>query len=708
MATNRYTRLSYSNLNDLPMLQLPFEALNNVVLKAQQSKDEFAQLSGLTPKYIQESETDRNLASSITTYQNQLTQQLTDLAASGNTSEYRRQLGNAKKAIVDMWKPGGAAYALEQRYSGWETEKKRIQEAMKDAPLVANFLQRSYKFNDIGYNPATREYKNLNPANFVRDVSEKEINEWFDKNHANIKDSLLQEGYSRKALEGVNTLHDFWQIKGVPYNRLVETFLNLFPEEYTQSIFQKEAAYQFFDPSRPAPETSIFETTKDKEGNIVPKKDASGNYVLNSNNPVAKLIQGQAMAGTRRDIVHDRKVVKNDIALERAKLRLKREDEEANYVPRESEVFNMPGGGVKPLELKIDDKGNIVRASGQSIGGMYQTLYPGSQVLSTTGNVSPPKEKAIDLFRNGTLAKQIPEAGQVYDKYKGEKWFQNLGDKEKAELLVEATNQAAKLTQTTNISANFPEGRNAEREIQNKTERIVGKGAALGDISNRTLYVISGNNVSSEPVTVNDVIKDYFKGDTEAFIKATRYKADVRGDNAIMPSGDFVDFSYKKGKNVKTVRLLVGQDNTVQSHIRTPLFIGNSVLNQAQDKSLPFETGIKELDDLYPKGVQTKRKTIYLDEDYNNMAERIIDDFERDGFYINPDTGEKVTNKLAVQGIVNRYRSEAENLRRSPSKNTARNEVWVLDYATGEEIGNEQFWRDLNARLESEAIKYEK
>jgi hypothetical protein len=722
---NRYTQLSQSNLNDLPLLQLPFEALNNVVLKAQQSKDEFEQLSGLTPKYLQQSESDRKLAASVQGYQSQLAQNLTELAASGNTSEYRRQLGQAKRAIVDMWKPGGAAHALEQRHAGWEAEKKRIEDAMKDNPIVAQALTQGYKFNDIGYNPNQRTYNPLGQSVFVRDVPEKEINEWFDRNQGNIKDSLLNEGYSKKALEGVNTLHDFWQIKGVPFNRLVDTFLNLFPEEYTQSIFQREAAYRFFDPSRPTPETSVFQTTTDKQGNVVRKTDSKGNYVLNTNNPIAKLIQGQALLGERRDISHDRKIVKDDIALERAKLRLKREDEEAQYVPRATQEFNMPGGGIKPLDLNLDKNGLITVPSTPS-GLRYNISdLDGSKIHSTQfASKYGVNVKAIDLFRDGTIAKEIPEAKQVYDKYKNETWFKNLDDKKKAEVLIEATNQAAALTRTTSLTANFPEGDNAKKEIENKTFRIVGKGEALGDIQNRPVYTITNGTVSSEPMSVNRIIDEHFGGDRKKFIESARFKSDIRGDNALMPSGDFIQVTIppKKGflgmgkEGTKTITLLATEDNTIQAAIRAPLYMGNAVRYGSKDLSYPFETGVTlpngtKLDGeggLYPMGLQTQRRTIYKDDDYRQQAENVLSSYETNGFYLNPQTGERVTNKLAVQAIADQYRKEADRLKRSPKENTARFEVNVLDYATGQQIGDDAFWRDITRSLESEAIKYER
>ena len=115
--TNRYTNLSYSNLNDLPLLSLPFEQLQGVLSASQQAKDQFDELSGLTPKYIQNSASDVKLAGTVKQYQNDVAAQLAEIAQSGDANKYRRELANARKNIVKMWQPGGAANALETRYA---------------------------------------------------------------------------------------------------------------------------------------------------------------------------------------------------------------------------------------------------------------------------------------------------------------------------------------------------------------------------------------------------------------------------------------------------------------------------------------------------------------------------------------------------------------------------------------------------------------
>jgi len=83
---NRYTQLSYSNF-DLPMLQLPFEQLNELVGSFQKSKDEFDALSELMPKYIKDSQSDTELVGQIKSYQNQVVNQLADVAATGDVAE---------------------------------------------------------------------------------------------------------------------------------------------------------------------------------------------------------------------------------------------------------------------------------------------------------------------------------------------------------------------------------------------------------------------------------------------------------------------------------------------------------------------------------------------------------------------------------------------------------------------------------------------
>lgn len=715
MSTNRYTNLSYSNLNDLPLLSLPFEQLQGVLSASQQAKDQFDELSGLTPKYIQNSPSDVQLAGTVKQYQNDLAVQLADIAASGDANKYRRELANARRNIVKMWQPGGAAHALETRYAEDLKDKETVRKAFENAPRIGEYILGTKQYNDVNYNAAQGTYSNVSRSTYHRNVEEKEINDWFDKNLGNVKDSLLNEGYSKKQIDGITTMHDFWKTEGVPFNKLVDTFTKLFPQEYASSIYQREAANRYYNPSLPPISPNIFQTEVDKKtGNRVAKLDNKGRYVLNTDNPIAAMIQGYSQLGERVNLKHDRKFDNNEIALERAKLRLKREEEAAEYTPRHQEVINQKG--ITPISLDIDEKGFVKSIEGKdmdvtpSAGGMafnLKGLYPGSEY----GGI-----KAIDLFKNGTIAKQIPEATAVYNKYKNETWFRNLDDKKKAEILIEATNKVADLTRTTSISVNFPEGAGAKKTIEEKSYRVIGKGNQLGDIQNRPVFVLDGSSISSEPMTVDDIIDQYFGGDKEKFTAAARVKGDVRGDNFAMPSGDYIQFTVEslqgvpgfRSKKNKTITILASEDNRTQMALRTPIYMGNAVRFGAQDKSYPFQTGIGAVDNQYPSGIQTQRVTIFKDEDYDNQAREIEAKFDADKFYIEPSTGRKITNRLEAKAIADEYRGQASYLRKSPKENNARFSIQVLDAGSGQVIGNENFWNEINGNLENEASKYER
>lgn len=690
---NRYTQLSYSNF-DLPMLQLPFEQLNELVGSFQKSKDEFDALSELVPKYIKDSKSDTELVGQIKSYQNQVVNQLADVAATGDVSEYRRQLTEAKKAIANMWKPGGAANALEQRYDQEQARIKEVTEFFKDNKLLQERFKKDYAYNNIEYDPDTGGFKSLGGQQYYKHYTEADINKWATDNIDKLKAEYLGEGYDVRALNDVTDLHSFIKKTGVTRERIQQIMLKTLPTEFIQSMYQDAATQKYFNPNAPDINPEVMSTveTKDKNGKIIKKQ------VLNLDNPVGKFISG-IMDRAYTEIDVDRLQVKDDIELERRKIKMQKDADAPNYIPRELEIVNMPGGGIPELKFNLDDNGFIVEIS----PALRQRNSPYDMGLSTIENKTS-KDKAIDLFRNGTLAKQIPEAGQVYERFKNEPWFKKLSDKAKAEYLIEATNQSTKLTRTTNIKANFYQD---EKTINEKTNVIIGSKNALGEIKNRQIIMLDKNNtVISGPNNIQSIIEEYFAGDVEKFIASSKVKADIRGDNAFMPSGDYIDITYIDGKKVNTITVLATQDDPYQTSVRSTIFKGNSVLYGNYNTSVPFKTGIPRVDERWPEGIQTKRVTIYLDQDVDNMANQVLQTYQKNGYYIDPN-GVRITNSNVIDQIVNQYKSEAERLRKSPKENTARNEIYVQNPVDGKLIGDSNFWREITQATETEAANYE-
>lgn len=746
MATNRYTQLSYSNLNDLPLLQLPFEELNNLVMASQKSKDEYDAIAEMTPKYIKDSESDTALKNTISAYQAQVTNQLADIASSGDAVEYRRQLNNAKKAIVNMWKPGGPANALEQRYEQEQKRIKDLEEYFKDNKLVQEMYKRDYNYNDIEYDPETGGFKSLAGQSYFRDINDEEISKWFLEHGKAVKDVLFNEGYTDIPFDNITTIRDFFQIKGVPYSKLIEVFEKTMPQDFKNSILQKHRALRFFNPNIPEPGDYLYETEKDDKGktkiddngNVVFKRepvlDAKGKQVINPDtgekltklvpdmtNPFMKLYSGYGDIFESENITHDRIVLKNYIELERQKLALKKESEAAEYIPR-ANVANVPGA---PEQLTIDTNGMIVI-------GTQTTTRPGysagieRDVLGTGPKTTNTKVSAITAFKDGSLAKVYPEAKAVYDEYKNDPVFKGYSDVQKSKFLTSLLNNALAKRQTFTFTINQPTD-NAEGVKLRKTkkEAIVGKDDTLGSISGRPLFLIDGNgNIISDAKSAQNIIDEYFGGNVEEFIKKTGWQGDSQSDNPVVASSDILTFQVDKkglfggkplfGPTSNSVRLLVSNDSYVQADIKSQIYIGNQAMTNAQGKSLPIYAEIlpgdsPELQQVLMQNpvLEVRRKPILLHQDLKEQLQIAQKAFKDYGKYTDPLTNVTYDSQAAFSGYVKEKSNEINTVQRSTKLNTVRYEPEVYNYRTNQLIGRKSFWDQYVARIEDYSAKQE-
>lgn len=204
MAINRYSNLQYSTMRDLPLLQIPFDQLDSVLGSYQQKKDINDQLAGTTPKYIQESERDVALAGKVTSYQNKITSELSDIAKSGNVGQYMSALSSAQKNMLDLWKPGGAAHSLQSRYTEYQKAKEEIKDHTKDFknPLYNQYftdgLTSQLKGKGEIYNPAMRTYSPISSPNLFAETdigSEVDtfLKDWAEDKNYDIQ--LSKDGY---------------------------------------------------------------------------------------------------------------------------------------------------------------------------------------------------------------------------------------------------------------------------------------------------------------------------------------------------------------------------------------------------------------------------------------------------------------------------------------------------------------------------------
>ena len=701
MSTNRYTTLAYSNLNDLPLLSLPFEQLQGVLSASQQAKDQFDELSGLTPKYIQNSPSDVKLAGVVKQYQNDVAAQLAEIAQSGDANKYRRELANARKNIVKMWQPGGAANALETRYAEDLKDQETVRTAFKDTPHVGEYILANKQYGDVEYNAAQGTYKNVNRSTYFRNIKDEDISKWFQDNSKIIKEQLLDEGLSNDQVNSITSIRDYWQLKGVPFNRLVAIFDNTLPDDFKKSIYQKAAADKYFNPSLPDIGQSAYEL-EEKDGQLVPKTDTDGNYVLDLTNPIGRLLQGYSVAGTYRDIEHDRKVIDDKAALEAIRhSNRKKEIDYENRIQTTTMMTRLMNNDNAMPEMKLDKNGNLLfdmdmqkaLEKGYFKGGSYSYNAPKETKLG------------IDYIKSGKADEYFPGVTSIYNKFSEEPFFQELSPTQQSKYIVEQYNNQREQMQTFDVAMDIPSGKNADKETKTMQYQIVGEKGSWGLMGQAALHVYNPRGgVNGKVLSAEKLAEEAGYGkDVEAFQKAARWTSTVRADNPAIPSGHHVHVKHKKTGELITV--LVSPESIEKNQIKTPAYVGNAPRFNPKEQSEVFFTNIPEIDKVTGGPIFTRREVIYPS-DQMEQTKRSIENAYARGEDIYDDAGKKITSLQQLVGYVSKFEEEKQTLLRNPANNKPTIQLGVYNANTQERIGGQETWDAINNQIEAKARNY--
>lgn len=163
--SNKYTRLAPSSgLNDLPMVSIPFEQLDQLAGTAQQEKNTFDRVNAMKFNSL---ERDKGLASKVNEYQANIGSQLTDVAHTKSVSEYRSALWDATKNLVNLRQPGGAVYALEERFKQDASVRKQMYDKYKKDASSINYeyALSQYDPGDINFNIDRGTFNSISAPN---------------------------------------------------------------------------------------------------------------------------------------------------------------------------------------------------------------------------------------------------------------------------------------------------------------------------------------------------------------------------------------------------------------------------------------------------------------------------------------------------------------------------------------------------------------
>ena len=159
---NRYTNLSYSTLNDLPLPQIPFEQLGKVLESYQQQQDTFEAVREKGYNVLK-NDSDQKLAKQVEGFQDEIVSNLANQYMKGGTQEYMSALRGGIKSLIKLRQPGGAIAALEGRHKQLATVQEELKKKYEKDAAIDNYevAKSMIKIGDVNYNAETGTYNSI-------------------------------------------------------------------------------------------------------------------------------------------------------------------------------------------------------------------------------------------------------------------------------------------------------------------------------------------------------------------------------------------------------------------------------------------------------------------------------------------------------------------------------------------------------------------
>lgn len=613
-------------------------------------------LNRIMPNYLRNSPTDVEAAKQFKSKYDSIIEQTSEAFANGNINEGRRLMSQGLRQIEQDQLPGGDFYELERRVGEYQNEVKRLRELYKDNPRIAEYAIA----NKIGLtdfrNPETGEAQSIQSASDIyKDVSDKDISAWFNQTLDNIKDTLIQQGWSRNKVDAITTIHDLKTLTGREFSDVMGILVNTFPEEFKQSIAQRYAADKYFNPNLPNIDpTKVFETTVNERGELEILTDDKDRPVF-ANTPMANMIRGYALAGTR--ITPKDQLVEDDdeILLENLKhnLRKKEIDYEFNLGNEtlRTQVFTK-GSGMPELNLTFDKKGLRDERVEMRWSQINKQLEP-KTVVSHKPNFK-------EYIKSEEAEREYPalvDLGHRFNDY-----IENLSDDKAFDFLVKKYNEKRDALQTADVQYEIygnPKRLQARREVLIGSVDRNGTGR-IGNIRNKTIIVRSEG---SEPKAYKfqDFLNQY--GITkEEFIGNTSVHGSIRSDNPLVASGEEMSYTREDGTGISFTASDISLED---AQFKSPEY----TLHQARayggvDKTKSVYIGVPELDQQYGR-VYAEGQDLY---ESDIIAQR-MDDFS--------------LPQDELQELADRYAELKDN----PNKDTyVGRDVKIISATTGEDL----------------------
>lgn len=507
------------------------------------------------PKYIQESPTD---VAAVKQYKNKYTSlkdNIVDQFASGNITGGRRLMSEMQRTIEKDKQPGGDFYELENRYAQYLAEQKKVNEFFKDNPRLINYGLSQIGITDFR-DPKTGEANPILGASVYKDFNQKEFNDWLNQTVDNIKDTLLDQGVSKRKLDSITTLYEFQELMGREFDDVFATLKAQLSPEQIQGLQQRYAAEKFY-------------------GNT------------NAQNPeeyIDNVLKGAAWGRARQELDTDRLKDDNEILLYKTKKEI---DKAYEVIQMRSQIATNNSGMPDINNLKIGNNGEII----QQIKVPGTTGFRGANIpnIITSGSQNL---KFTEFIQSEEAQQKYPELVNEYNSLRqkyGEQ-MDNMSEKEVADFTKNYYQQKKDKMSTDDAVINVWTG-DTKKAAQ---ENIIGKNG-LGSITLMTINVQEPGK-AMKPLTYEEFLDEYNMSPEEA-ADLIQVQGEMNVDNPFVPSGINAAFISKNGKGVKIV---LSNADIQDARIKEGGFELSSVLfDGSKNESAPVFTGIPQIDSEY-------------------------------------------------------------------------------------------------------------
>jgi len=602
MATNRYDVFPQADYSFMEYQQEDFKpdlSMLDSLLGGLQDEWDTGQgaLKKIMPDYLRRSKEDSAAAKAFRAKYDQSILDIASAYASGDINAGRRMMKDATRQMEEDQLPGGEYFELERRNKEYAAEAERIRKQYEDNPRVAEYLVNQINIQPLK-DPDTGNWGSINPPdNMYSDIPETDITGWFNTMLDNIKPTLIQQGWSKKQVDSITSIHDLQTLSGRQFNEIAEMLASSFPREYIQSISQRYAADMYHDPSTPVLNPAkVFDT--DANGKVI--YDDRGRAVF-ADTPLGNLFKGHTLAATHTDINNQLTKVKDDLSLEAYKSRLRKDEQDYEFnlgqEQYRTQVFTVDPG-IPDFNVKLGDDGKAYFERPQSDFdntplGQLAANHP----LRAKGLIDNSKTaKPFKEYIKSQEAQANPVMASIYGDFKDV--IDGMDNKEAYEFVKHHYEiQQDKMKTSDAIYINYSP---KKRDVVQKglIGNVDGKGvAAIGNIRNMTIITQDPGKPPKE-MSFGQFLQEHGLDDGE-FVKQAFVHGDVRSDNSIAPSGHKISVSLGDGKSSrgKSIEIIASNISLQDAAFKAPEFtLQQARNNPSVSRTEAVFTGIPELD----------------------------------------------------------------------------------------------------------------